>query len=263
MSVEAKAVAAEAISVEAAPERAAEPGRADPSLARAGLLPVAFAVVFGVRYGMGTSLTIAMAAAAPLILLFVVSPLLAARSQRSFDQVVAAALATGKPSLLERAWKRAWLFRIFGSPGEVHERRGLIASANEDWAEARDAYVAAKKSYERVAPISVMFGWADACFELEEYADAAEGYEQVLRWDPTLHRARRNLGFALVALDRIEDAEPWLEGCPEPGNDAHHYRLLRAAVYATVGKRKEAREWRKKAGKPRDDRAKELAALSR
>lgn len=252
----------EAVSVEAAPERASEPGRADPSLARAGLLPLAFAVVFGVRYGLSTSLGVAMGVAAPLIVLFALSPWLAARSQRRFDQVIAGALAMGKPALLERAWSRAWLFRVFGAPGEVWERRGLIESVRGEHASARDAYGRAKKSYERVAPISVELGLADACFELGEHLDAVAGYERVLRWDPTLHRARRNLGFALAALDRIEDAEPWLEGCPEP-SDAHHYRLLRAAVYAAVGKRKQAREWRKKAGKPRDEQAKALAKLSR
>lgn len=253
----------EAVSVEAAPERASEPGRADPSLARAGLLPLAFGVVFAVRYGFSTSLTIAMAAAAPLILLFVVSPLLAARSQSRFDQVIAGALAMGKPGLLERAWSRARLFRVFGAPGEVWERRGLIASVQGEHASARDAYAKAKKCYERTGPISVELGLADSCFELGEHLDAVAGYEQVLRWDPTLHRARRNLGFALVALGRAEEALPWLEGCPEPGGDAHHYRLLRAAVYAAIGKHKQAREWRKKAGKPRDERAKELAKLSR
>ena len=208
-------------------------------------------------------MTVAMASASPLIALFVISPWLAMRSQRRFDQVVAGALAMGKPGLLERAWSGARLFRIFGPPGEVWERRGLIAAVRGEHAEARDAYAAAKKSYERAAPISVELGLADACFELGEHADALAGYEQVLRWDPTLHRARRNLGFSLVALDRVEDAAPWLEGCPEPSGDAHHYRLLRAAVYAAMGKRKEARAWRKKAGKPRDARARELAAVGR
>ncbi|MEM9072651.1 MAG: tetratricopeptide repeat protein [Myxococcota bacterium] len=229
------------------------------------LLPLSFAVIFGVRYGLGTSLTLAFAVAAPLVLLFAVAPLLAARSRRRFERVLATALAAGDTELLEIAWRRARAFRWFGWPTEVLETKGLVATTLGDVEGARGAYQLAREAHGGVGSLGVELGLGDACYQLGDDPAAIEALRRVVTEDPTHHRARRQLAHALLRSGADEgEALELLETCPEAdGKGAHLDRMLRAAAYASVGDKESAKRWRKRAGKAKTPEAEALAALSK
>lgn len=253
--------------VGAVPEVQPSRSRAEPSLARLGLLPLAAFVIVVARYGFGASFTLAMAAGAPLVLLFAVAPVLAARSRRRFERGLGMALARGQGGELEALLRAARAFRWFGSPGEVAEKEGLVASEAGDHARAKEAYARAAEGWRGPAPMAVELGFAHACFELGEDAKAVTSYRRVLAWEPTMRLARERIAQALLraGLDGEGEAHGWLEGLEEPANEeaAHRFRMLRAAAARSAGEKGEAKRWLKKAGKPRDEEARALRALAR
>lgn len=264
----------ESIETSGEPQRQATVGPVDetrpasafePGLGRTVLLPLGFAVAFATRYGLGTSMTVAVGAAAPLIVLFAAAPALAAASARRFEGALASALATGDAPRLQAAWAQARLFRWFGPAAAVAEKRGLVAAVAGDPLAARRAYGEARAAHGAHAPLGVELGYGDACYALGDDAEATKAYRRVLAIDPTLHRVRRALAHALLRHGPAADAAEVLASCPEPPDptEAHHYRLLRAAAYRAAGDPEAAKRWKKKAGRPRDDLARELAALGR
>lgn len=176
----------------------------EPPALRASLVPAALVVVFVAFYAVRVPFGWAVAASAPLVLLFLVAPAWAARSVQAFDRDAVLALSRGQRDQLPALYRRALGMRLFAPVGVRAERRGLVASESGDREGALVAYREAAEAWRRAggtAPVSVWFGLAGAAEALGRWPDAAEALRVLAKHDAAvpglsdrLARAESRLG---------------------------------------------------------------------
>jgi len=248
----------------AAVQAVSEPRRAgfaEPSLARLALLPVAAVVIVATRFLFATSMTVAMAVGAPLVLAFVLTPVWASAAVKRFDRNLVTRFVQGDLEGARTLFRKARMMRWFAAPAVVAERRGRIEAEAGEPEAARTAFEEARDAYRGRPPVGVMLGLGDAAYMLEDDDVAIDAYQDVLAWDPTMNRVRVALAHSLIRSARAGEALRWLEGMPEPTREVQRYRLLRAIAHDAAGEEDAARAWRKKAGTPKSPEAKTLRAM--
>lgn len=175
----------------------------EPSVARAALIPASLVTVFLLIYAAQLPFSVAAAASAPFLLLFLIAPVWAKRSVRSFDRDVVRLLTSERQRELPARFARAVGMRLFAPPAWVAERRGLVASEVGTPGEARQAYRKAMRGYEDpdAVPMAVLLGYAHASYALRDDPEAIRTYRKVLAVQGPMPRLERNLAHALIRRD--------------------------------------------------------------
>jgi len=214
-----------------------------PSIIRAALVPASIVLCFLLYYMARLPLPVVIAIAVPFMLLFIWAPAWARASVASFDRDAVRLLSTNRREALEARLRRAFGMRIFAPPAIVAERRGLVASESGRAAVARDAYRVAKQAYGAAPPVSVVLGYAHACYELGDNDDAIDAYRHVLRTAGPLPRVQRNLAEALMRRGGTgSEAAQLLEREIESTTDETSRGELRALLQQAGGPKKKARK---------------------
>ena len=99
---------------------------------------------------------------------------------------------------------------------------------------------------------------ADKAFEIHDFAEAAEGYDKVLRKDPNDVEARYRYAYSLRVLGRLEEAEAAIKVLPEGDNPEVYYQ--HALILTELGRYPEAVEQVFRAAKKQHPMADGLAA---
>jgi predicted Zn-dependent protease len=204
------------------------------------LLPLTVLGCFAVYYLAEQPFWVVVVCAAPMLLLYALAPLWAARSLASFDRDAVRLLAARRPDALRRRYARALGLRLFAIPALRAERKALVYAECGDAATAREAYREALEEHQGGAPpLRVMVGFAHASFQLGDDARAIGMYRKILAGAPALPGVERNLAHAMVRCgEELDEAIAML------GRLEHEpqTKLLLAWAYAKQGDRARAAE---------------------
>jgi tetratricopeptide (TPR) repeat protein len=141
---------------------------------------------------------VVLCAAAPVLLLYALAPLWAARSVAAFDRDSVRMLASGGPARLKRRYQRALGMRLFAPPGQVAERKAMVLLQCGSARAAQAAFAEALEELGKAAPDRVVLGAAHASFAAYDYASAITLYRRVLAGVGALPGVERKLAHALV-----------------------------------------------------------------
>ena len=141
---------------------------------------------------------VVLCAAAPMLVLYALSPLWAARSVAAFDRDSVRMLAARDPSRLKRRYQRALGMRLFAAPGQVAERKAMVLLECGAARAAQAAFAEALEELGTRAPDRVLLGAAHASFAARDYPSAIALYRRVLGGVGALPGVERKLALALV-----------------------------------------------------------------
>ena len=162
------------------------------------LLPAMVIGGFALHYFGGQPLWVVLCAAAPVLLLYALSPLWAARSTAAFDRDSVRMLAARDPVRLKRRYQRALGMRLFGVPAQVAQRKAMVLLECGAARAAQAAFAEALEELGASAPDRVLLGAAHASFAASDYAGAIALYRRVLSGVGALPGVERKLAHALV-----------------------------------------------------------------
>ena len=240
---------------------AAAPERVESGLWLAGprelLLPITVMACFTLYYFAEQPWWVVASVALPMVSLYALAPVWAARSLSSFDRDLVRLLSTGRRARLPGRYARALGMRMFAPQAVRAERRAVVAAENGHVAEARADYRAALREHGSRAPLRVLLGYAHACYTLSDDAEAIRIYRELLDQAGSLPGVRRNLAHALVRRgDSLREALELID------RDAQHEAgaerqaecdLLRAVAHAKLGERERACELAERTGSAEGD----------
>jgi len=238
----------------APPMAAADPA---PSLTRHALIPISVVLCFALVYVWRVEIWWIAAVGLPAIALYLAAPRLGRASMARFDRDALRLLAADREGELPARYARAVWMRLFAPPAAVAARRGLVAAETGEAYRARAAYRDAIAAYpEDRAPVAARLGYAHACYQSGDDAEAIRAYREILKRDGTFPSLERRLAASLAreGVD-LDDAERLADAAHEQSPD-DEAKLVRALVLAARGRRGPARKLLKQA---RD--AEELEAL--
>lgn len=221
----------------AAPEPAA-------ALTRHALIPISLVVCFALVYWLRLAPGWVAAVGVPAVALYLLAPILGARSLARFDRDAVQLLASGRAGALRARLARALAMRLFAPPALVAERRGLVAAETGAPDRARAAYRAALAGYpEGRAPVAVRLGLAHACYALGDDREAIRLYRAIRAAEGTFPRLEKRLAHALARRgeDLKEAGRLADEALRRDPGDAEA-SLVRALVHAKRGQRRSARK---------------------
>ncbi|HKP64490.1 MAG TPA: hypothetical protein VJV78_47460 [Polyangiales bacterium] len=203
------------------------------------LLPVSVLGCFALYYLAEQPFWVVLVCAVPMLVLYAMAPLWAAKSMASFDRDAVDLLAARKSDELRRRYARALGLRLFGVPALRAERKAMVLAECGDARGAREAYREALEEHAERAPLRVMLGFAHSSFTLGDDVRAIAMYKKLLASAPSLPGVERNLAHALVrqgedlqvALSMLARAER------EPLDEVQkqQLKLLRGLAHAKLG----------------------------
>jgi tetratricopeptide (TPR) repeat protein len=181
-----------------------------------------------------------MSCAAPMMVLYALAPLWAARSMAAFDRASVSLLAARVPSRLRSRYARALGMRLFGQPGLVAERKAMMLLECGSVRAAHAAYREALDELGAKAPDRVVLGAAHASFAAGDDGAAIVLYRRVLASVGALPGVERKLAHALVRRgEDLEEALSLLDRTDNQLSDVeakHEQRLVRALANAKLGR---------------------------
>jgi tetratricopeptide (TPR) repeat protein len=210
------------------------------------LLPATLLGCFALYYFGQQPLRVVFACAVPMLLLYALAPLWAARSAVRFDRDSVGLLAARSPRRLRARYRRALGMRLFAPPALLAERKAMVLLECGDARGARRAYQDALDELGPTAPLRVVLGYGHASFATGDDASAIAMYRRVLASTGALPGVERKLAYALVRhgedlrgalalLDRTAKEIEEVDG-------QHELTLLRALAFAKLGESARARE---------------------
>jgi hypothetical protein len=204
------------------------------------LLPATLLGCFGLYYFGEQPFSIVVACAVPMMVLYALAPLWAARSLASFDRDSVSLLAARDPSRLRVRYRRAIGLRLFAPPALRAERRAMMLLECGDARGAREAYREVLEELGPAAPPRVVLGHAHASFATGDDVSAIALYRRVLEGVGVLPGVERKLAHALIRRgEDLPEALAMLERTErevEPGQ-RDELGLLRALAWAKLGER--------------------------
>ena len=205
------------------------------------ILPVTVLACFVLYYVLELDGWVAAAVGASMLLLYALAPRWAEHSVARFDRDLVRLLSTGRRTSLPGRYARALGMRLFAAPAVSAERRAVVAAENGLPREARAGYRIALQEHGRLAPLRVLLGYAHACYELRDDAEAIRAYRDLLVQTTALPGVRRNLAHSLVRRgEALREALELIDA--EGGGPGPERELLRAVAYAKLGERTRASE---------------------
>jgi tetratricopeptide (TPR) repeat protein len=136
--------------------------------------------------------------AAPIVVLYALAPLWAARSLAAFDKDSVRILAQRDPAKLKARYARALGMRLFAPPAELAERKAMVML---ECGAFRAAHAAFREALEELGPAAsdrVVLGAAHASFAAGDHSSAIVLYRRVLKGVGALPGVERKLALALV-----------------------------------------------------------------
>ena len=223
------------------------------------LLPATLIVCFALHYSADQPFAVVVACALPMLLLYALAPLWAARSLASFDRDSVALLAARSPQRLMSRYRRARGMRLFAPPALLAERRAMVLLECGDARAARAAYREVLDELGAAAPARVVLGHAHASFELGDHGTAVGHYRRILQTVGALPGVERKLAHALVRRgEDLQEALTLLARTERELLNAEHnieHGLLRALAFAKLGDSERAREVLARLGSPTPESA--------
>jgi len=108
----------------------------------------------------------------PIILAFVVFPLIAKKRFPQFENQIKILNLKGKHETASEVYRKSFFMRVFGPPGEMNRLLGQTLSFVGKWSEAKEAFLKALKVRQTGWDITTMSGYAEACFHTGEDREA-------------------------------------------------------------------------------------------
>ncbi len=231
----------------------------EPALGRLALLPLCLVVVVALHLGLEWPFGVALGVAMPLLVLFLIAPWVCQRQLSRLDRKLITLQVRGDWAQAKLHLERTAVLRLLAPRALMAEREGRIAAAAGEHPRALKAYLEAEAGYRGQPPLGVLLGLGDSAYALGDHRRALKVFRKVLAWDRGLHRVQIALAHCLLSLGEKTEAKELLDALDEPQDEPQrqHYRLLRAAL----AKGKEAKKWRKLAGKAEGAIAKAIAEL--
>jgi tetratricopeptide (TPR) repeat protein len=210
------------------------------------LLPTTLFGCFALYYLAEQPFWMVLTCAAPMMCLYALSPLWAARSMAAFDRDSVRLLASRAPERLRARYARSLGMRLFAPAGAVAERKGMMLLECGSVQAAHAAYSEALDELGTAAADRVVLGAAHASFAAGDDAQAIALYRRVLEGVGALPGVERKLAHALVRRgEELDEALALLKRCESPLLDAEAKRelqLMRALAHAKLGQTATARE---------------------
>ena len=199
---------------------------------------------FALHYFGEQPMWVVLCAAAPLLALYALAPLWAARSAAAFDRDSVRLLAARDPARLQRRYRRALGMRLFAAPGQVAARKAMVLLECGQARAAQAAFAEALEELGAKASDRVLLGAAHASFAAHDHARAIALYRRVLSGVGALPGVERKLALALVhhgedlqaALDTLARTEHEVGA----GAAKQELFLTRALAHAKLGEHSEA-----------------------
>jgi hypothetical protein len=225
------------------------------------ILPATLIGCFALYYFAELPFWAVLTCAAPMMVVYALAPLWAARSMAAFDRATVSLLAKRDPSRLRARYSRALGMRLFGAPGLVAERKAMMLLECGSPRAALAAYRDALDELGKAAPDRVVLGAAHASFAAGDDAGAVVLYRRVLGSVGALPGVERKLAHALIRRgEDLEEALSLLERTGSQLSDAEAKQeqlLMRALANAKLGRTDTARELLQRASSE-SERAREL-----
>jgi tetratricopeptide (TPR) repeat protein len=136
--------------------------------------------------------------AAPIVVVYALAPLWAARSLAAFDRDSVRILAQRDPAQLKARYARALGMRLFAPAGELAERKAMVMLECGAFRAAQAAFREALDELGSAASDRVLVGAAHASFAVADHANAIVLYRRVLKGVGALPGVERKLALALV-----------------------------------------------------------------
>jgi tetratricopeptide (TPR) repeat protein len=136
--------------------------------------------------------------AVPMIVLYTLAPLWAARSLAAFDKDSVRILAQRDPARLKARYARALGMRLFAPPAELAERKAMVMLECGAFRAAQAAFREALEELGAAASDRVVLGAAHASFAAGDHGNAIVLYRRVLTGVGALPGVERKLALALV-----------------------------------------------------------------
>jgi hypothetical protein len=228
------------------------------------LLPATLVACFALYYFARQPFAVVLACALPMLLLYALAPLWAARSLARFDRDSVRLLAAGDPAALRARYRSALGMRLFSPAAQLSERNAMVLLESGQTLQARAAYRDALSELGSGASARVLLGHAHASFATGDDAAAISSYRRVLATVGALPGVERKLACALVRHgEDLRAALALLDRAgPELGQSAERQELAlwRALAFAKLGDRARARELMAQVAEARSPSAIELRA---
>lgn len=210
------------------------------------LLPLTVLCCFVLYYMAELPFGVVLVCALPMLVLYAMAPLWAAKSMASFDRDAIALLAGRRSDALRRRYSRALGLRLFGLPALRAERKAMVLAECGDARGARAAFQEALEEHADHAPLRVMLGFAHSSFTLGDDPRAIAMYRKLLANAPSLPGVERNLAHALIRQgEDLQDALSMLARAEREALDElqkQQIKLLRGLAYAKLGEHSRAHE---------------------
>jgi hypothetical protein len=210
------------------------------------LLPATLLACFALYYFARQPFGVVLACALPMLLLYALAPLWAARSLTRFDRDSVRLLAAGDPAALRARYRRALGMRLFAPAAQLSERKAMVLLESGDALRARAAYRDALAELGPAASARVVLGHAHASFATGDDAGAIASYRRVLANVGALPGVERKLACALVRHgEDLRAALALLDRTgSELGQGAERQELVlwRSLAFAKLGDRARAQE---------------------
>ena len=177
--------------------------------------------------------------AAPIVVLYTLAPLWAARSLAAFDRDSVRILAQRDPARLKARYARALGMRLFAPPAELAERKAMVMLECGAFRAAQAAFREALEELGPAASDRVVLGAAHASFAAGDHGHAIVMYRRVLSGVGALPGVERKLALALVRHGEdlrtaVEILERTLNEVSE-GAARQELLLVRALAHAKLG----------------------------
>lgn len=211
------------------------------------LLPAMVVGGFSLYYFGEQPMWVVLLCAAPVLVLYALAPLWAARSVAAFDRDCARVLAARNPLRLRARYARAVGMRLFATPGQLSARKALVLLESGAFRAAQSEFREALDELGPRAPDSVVLGAAHASFAAGDFASAITLYRRVLKGVGAMPGVERKLGLALVRNDEdlataVEILERTLHEVGAGAARKEHV-LTCALAYAKLGDVSRAQGW--------------------
>jgi hypothetical protein len=209
------------------------------------LLPGTLLICFALRYWGELPFRAIVLGALPMLVLYAIAPLWAARSLAQFDRDSVGILAARAPQRLRGRYRRALGMRLFSPPAWLAERKAMVLLECGDARGARAAYQEALEEMGASAPPRVLLGHGHASFATGDDQTAIAMYRRVLDSVGAMPGVERKLAHALVRQgEDLEAALALLTRTEREAVDAEQrdeLLLLRALAFAKLGETARAR----------------------
>jgi tetratricopeptide (TPR) repeat protein len=210
------------------------------------LLPATLLGCFALYYWGQLPFRSIVLCAVPMLVLYALAPLWAARSLAHFDRDSVELLAARAPERLRSRYRRALGMRLFSPPAWLAERKAMVLLECGDARGARVAYREALDELGAAAPPRVVLGYGHASFATGDDQTAIAMYRRVLDNVGALPGVERKLAHALVRQgEDLREALAMLTRTEREVGDAAQREelvLLRALAFAKLGETARARE---------------------